>query len=144
MNGTQLFTFVLTLFISLSGFAHGEKKHHDMTPPDSLAISVASDTQGNLWRVGVSDGFVEVSKSNDLGKTFSKTVKINPEQQKITAHGEVRPKVKIGKNGEIYVVWMQNLKARFAGYVWFARSVNGGKSFEAPIVVHQDLSHIHI
>jgi hypothetical protein len=54
----------------------------------------------------------------------------------------VRPKIKLGKNGEIYVVWMQNLKARFAGYVWFARSVNGGKSFEAPFVVHQDRAEI--
>jgi hypothetical protein len=138
----KLVTFVLTLLFSLSGFAHGEMKHHDMTPPDSLAISIALDTQGNLWRVGVSDGFVEVSKSNDLGKTFFKPVKVNLEQQKITAHGEVRPKIKLGKNGEIYVVWMQNLKARFAGYVWFARSVNGGKSFEAPFVVHQDRAEI--
>jgi hypothetical protein len=138
----KLTTFVFTLLISLSGFAHGEKKHHDMTPPDSLAVSVAIDTQGNLWRVGASEGFVEVSKSADLGKTFSKPVKVNPEQQKITAHGEVRPKIKIGKNGEVYVVWMQNLKALFSGYVWFARSVNDGKSFEAPLVVHQDRAEI--
>jgi hypothetical protein len=138
----KLVTIVFALLISLSGFANGEKMHHDMTPPDSLAISVASDAHANLWRVGVSDGFVELSKSTDLGKTFSKPVKVNSEQQKITAHGEVRPKIKLGKNGEIYVVWMQNLKARFAGYVWFARSVNGGKSFEAPFIVHQDLAEI--
>ena len=80
MNIIQLLTFVFTLLVSLSGFAHGEKIHHDMTPPDSLAISVVLDTQGNLWRVGVSDGFVELSKSNDLGKTFSKPVKVNSEQ----------------------------------------------------------------
>jgi hypothetical protein len=142
MNIIKLVAFVFTLLVSITGFAHGEKMHHDMTPPDSLAISVALDMQGNLWRVGVSDGFVELSKSTDLGKTFSKPVQVNSEQQKITAHGEVRPKIKFGKNGEIYVVWMQNLKARFAGYVWFARSVNGGKSFEAPFIVHQDRAEI--
>jgi hypothetical protein len=143
MNTISRYCLIVGLLLCASmSFAHGEKKHHDMTPPDSLAISVASDAQANLWRVGVSDGFVELSKSNDLGKTFSKPVKVNLEQQKITAHGEVRPKIKIGKNGEIYVVWMQNLRARFAGYVWFARSVNGGKSFEAPFVVHQDRAEI--
>jgi hypothetical protein len=142
MNIFKLVILGTALLISLSSYAHGDKKHHDMTPPDSLAISVALDAQGNLWRVGVTEGFVELSKSIDFGKTFTKPVKVNPEQQKITAHGEVRPKIKLGKNGEIYVVWMQNLKARFAGYVWFTRSVNGGKSFEAPFVVHQDRSEI--
>jgi hypothetical protein len=67
---------------------------------------------------------------------------VNPEKQKITAHGEIRPKLAVGKNGEIYVTWMQNLKTRFSGHIWFVRSVNGGKSFEKPFVVHQDRAEI--
>jgi hypothetical protein len=136
-----LMALVLALCASLS-FAHGEQKHHDMTPPDSLAISVTFDQTGRLWRVSVNDGFVEVSNSTDLGKTFSSLVRVNPVKQKITAHGEVRPKVAIGKQGEVYVTWMQNLPARFSGYIWFARSVDGGKSFEKPYVVHHDRTEI--
>jgi hypothetical protein len=131
----------LVLCASLS-FAHGEQKHHDMTPPDSLAVSVAVDSKGKLWRVSVSDGFVEITHSEDLGETFTKPVRANTEKQNITAHGEIRPKLAVGKNGEIYVTWMQSLRARFSGHIWFARSMNGGKSFEKPFLVHQDRAEI--
>lgn len=134
--------FCLFLLSVAPAYAHGEKKPHDMTAPDNLAISVSLDVQGKLWRVSVSDGFVEVSSSEDLGKNFSKPVKVNVNKQKITAHGEVRPKIAIGSKGEIYVAWMQNLPTRFSGYVWFARSINGGKTFEKPIIVHQDRTEI--
>jgi hypothetical protein len=131
----------LALCSSLS-FAHGEQKHADMMPPDNLAISVAFDAQGKLWRVRVKEGFVEISSSEDLGKNFSKPLRVNPAEQKVTAHGESRPKIAIGLNGEIYVAWVQNLPARFSGYIWFARSINGGKSFGAPYIVHQDRAEI--
>ncbi|HAJ70573.1 MAG TPA: hypothetical protein DCO68_00690, partial [Methylophilaceae bacterium] len=34
------------------------------------------------------------------------------------------------------------LKKPYAGYIWFARSVNGGKSFDTPYIVHQDRAEI--
>jgi hypothetical protein len=85
---------------------------------------------------------VVISMSQDLGKTFSKPVRVNTEKQNLSAKGEVRPKIALGTNGEIYVAWMQNLTKKFAGYIWFARSLNGGKSFEKPIIVHQDRAEI--
>ncbi len=134
--------FALVFSVNHAVFAHGKEKHHDMAPPDSLAISVAFDQTGRLWRVEVTDGLVEVSSSADSGKTFSNPVRVNLEKQKVTAHGEIRPKIAIGKNGHIYVTWMQNLPARFSGHIWFARSVDGGKHFEKPYVVHQDRAEI--
>jgi hypothetical protein len=143
MNIISRYYLVLALALCSSlSFSHGEQKHYDMTTPDSLAISVASDAQGKLWRVGVKEGFVEVSSSADLGKTFSKPLRVNPAKQKITAHGEVRPKIVIGKNNEFFVTWVQSLPARFSGYIWFARSIDGGKSFEKPYIVHQDRAEI--
>ncbi len=133
--------FALALSVNLA-FAHGKEKPHDMTPPDSLAVSVAFDQTGRLWRVGVNDGFVEVSQSADSGKTFSSPVQVNPEKQKITAHGEIRPKIAMSKEGQIYVTWMQNLPTRFSGHIWFARSVDGGNTFERPYVLHQDRAEI--
>ena len=142
MNIIKSGLFCLALLVSATySYAHGEK-HHDMTPTESLDISAAFDTRGKLWRVGIGDGFVEVSKSEDLGKTFSKPVRANLEKQNISAHGELRPKIAIGKNGEIYVAWMQNLPSRFSGYIWLARSINGGKTFEKPFIVHQDRAEI--
>ena len=129
-------------FIASAALAHGEKMHHDMTSPDSLAISVKFDQTGRLWRVKLNQGFVEVSHSTDLAKVFSTPVRVNPDGQKITAHGELRPKLAIGSQGEVYVTWLQNLPARFSGHIWFARSIDGGKHFEKPYVVHQDRAEI--
>lgn len=133
--------FALLFSVNLA-LAHGEKKHHDMTAPDNLAISLAFDAHAKLWRVSVKEGFVEVSSSSDIGKHFSNPLRVSPAEQKVTAHGESRPKIAIGQHGEIYVAWVQNLPARFSGYIWFTRSIDGGKSFEAPYIVHQDRAEI--
>lgn len=133
---------LLLLVNTITSYAHGHDKPHDMQQSDSLAVSVAFDPVGTLWQVAVNDGFVIVSSSKDFGQTFSEHVRVNAEKQNLTAKGEVRPKIALGPNGEIYVTWMQNLTKRFSGYIWFARSLNGGKSFEKPIIVHQDRAEI--
>lgn len=142
MNKTillMLMLFSVQFSFVQPSWAHGQAEHN---ATGQLAISTVFDQAGQLWRVHIKDGFVLVSHSNDLGKTFSKPVKVNTEAQQMSAHGELRPKIAIGKNGEIYVTWMQNLKARFSGYVWFSRSANGGKTFDKPIIVHQDRAEI--
>ena len=128
---------MICLCLSFSAAAH--EAHQDTS--SSLPISVAFDNSGKLWRVQVKADFVEVSYSSDY-KQFSTPLKVNPEPQNLRPMGEVRPKIAIGSKGEIYVAWMQNLKPRFAGYIWFARSVDGGKTFEKPYVVHQDRAEI--
>lgn len=129
-----LFT-VVSLFIAMQALAH---QAHEKSTSEELAVSVAIDGQGRIWRVSINKGFVEVANSIDLGKNFSKPVQVNSDKQNLTAKGEVRPKIAFGPNGEIYVAWMQNLAKRFSGYIWFSRSLNGGQSFEKPIIVHQD------
>ena len=101
---------MLMLFCAQFSWAHGQAEHN---AAGHLAISTAFDQAGKLWRVHIKDGFVLVSHSVDLGKTFSMPVKANAEAQQVTAHAEARPKIAMGKNGEVYVTWMQSLKARF-------------------------------
>jgi hypothetical protein len=107
-----------------------------------LAVSLAFDGQGDLWRTTEKDGYIWVDSSHDLGKTFSKPVQVNPQPQKIGADGEARPKIAIGPQGYIYLTWTEALKKPFSGYIWFSRSTNQGKSFEKPYIVHQDRSEI--
>ena len=133
-----LLSIILCLF-SLQGLAH---EAHTASSKSNLAVSVAFDVKGGLWRASVADGFVFVDHSADKGKTFSKKVKVNQVPQKVAARGEARPKIAIGPQGNIYLTWTQDLKRSFAGYVWFARSTDGGKSFEQPIIVHQDRAEI--
>ena len=127
------------LLLSCSLYAHEEHTKHQA---QSLAISAVFDTGGKLLRASVKDGFVVVDSSADLGKTFTNPVKVNQQAQKIGADGEARPKLAIGPEGNIYVTWTEALKKPFAGYIWFARSINSGKSFEKPYLVHQDRAEI--
>lgn len=122
-------------------FLYATVNAHEANHTTPIAVSVAIDQSALLWRVSVQDGFVQVAKSQDF-KTFSTPVKVNQQAQNISLMGETRPKIAIGTHGEIYVAWMQNLKPRFSGYIWFARSIDGGKSFEKPYVVHQDRAEI--
>ena len=129
---------VLVCF-TLSVQAHEEHTQHQFS---NLAVSVAFDANGNLWRARAKDDFVLVDMSRDLGKSFAKPIAINPIAQKISADGEARPKIVIGPEGNIYLTWTEALKTPFSGYVWFVRSINSGKSFDKPLIVHQDRSEI--
>jgi len=129
---------MLNLLMS-HAIAHEAHTHNSAS---KLAVSVMFDQQGQLWRASVADGIVYVDSSSDQGKTFTPKVAVNQAPQKVAARGEARPKIAIGPQGHVYLTWTQGLAKRFAGYVWFARSIDGGKSFEKPKIVHQDRAEI--
>jgi hypothetical protein len=135
----RYFLTIVSLLFTLNLQAH---EAHTKHAASQLAVSVAFDTVGKLWRASVHNGFVQVDSSSDLGKTFSKPVKVNQTAQKIGADGEARPKIAVSPDGNIYATWTEALKKPFAGYIWFARSIDGGKSFEKPYIVHQDRAEI--
>ncbi|MFD0913407.1 sialidase family protein [Methylophilus luteus] len=108
----------------------------------SLAISLATDSDGRLWQARASKGQVWVSYSADGGQHFSSEVAANPTPMKVAADAEARPKIAVASNGNIYLSWTESLKKPFAGYIWFARSVDGGKTFEPPYIVHHDRAEI--
>ncbi|MDO9151417.1 MAG: sialidase family protein [Methylotenera sp.] len=132
--------FGLSLFCC--AFVLNAHEEHTKQQSSAVAVSVAFDAQGNLWRALVHDGFLQVSKSVDAGQTFSKPTNVNHIPHKIGADGEARPKVAISPEGYIYLTWTEALKKPFAGYIWFARSIDAGKTFETPYIVHQDRNEI--
>ena len=135
----RYFLLMLSFLFSLNVQSH---EAHTQHAASQLAVSLVFDDAGRLWRASVHDGFVVVDSSADLGKTFSKPIKVNVTAQKIGADGEARPKIAIGPEGNIYATWTQALKTPYAGYIWFARSTDGGKSFEKPYIVHHDRAEI--
>ncbi|HEY0562686.1 MAG TPA: exo-alpha-sialidase, partial [Methylophilus sp.] len=137
----HLLACCLILSLALAGLALAHEAHTDYAP-SQLAISVAFDDAGTLWRASVKEGHVWVDSSTDLGKHFSPGVKVNAQPLKIAADAEARPKIALAANGHIYLTWTESLKTPYAGYIWFARSVNGGKSFATPYIVHQDRAEI--
>lgn len=136
----RLIALCLMLFTLASvAAAHEEHAHGGK---GTLAVSAAFDAQGRLWRATVAEGRVLVSHSDDRGRSFSAPVAVNPKPEKIGAEGELRPKVALGPQGQVYLSWTQALDQPYAGYIRFSRSLDGGKTFSAPIVVHRDRATI--
>jgi hypothetical protein len=107
-----------------------------------LSATAAFDQDGRLWLATVQDGYLYLRHSTDLGKTYSPLVAVNPQPEAIAADGENRPKIAIGPKGELYVSYTQSLDKPFSGNIRFSRSLDGGKSFSAPITVNDNLEII--
>jgi len=120
---------------------HAHETHPEHSA-SALTVSVTADHGGRVWLAQVKQGQVLVSASDDAGKHFSTEVAVNPVPMTIAADVEARPNIAAGANGAVYVSWTEALKKNHAGNIWFARSLDGGKKFEAPYIVHQHREEI--
>lgn len=68
-------------------------------------------------------------QSRDAGRTFSTPVQLNRRADTVTVGGERGPKLALGKDGAIHVVWLGYYKK--GGGVWYTRSMDGGRTFAA-------------
>lgn len=99
-------------------------------------IAVAAD--GRLWRAWVDGGHVMVSVSADGGRTFAPSVLVTRDAERLDANGESRPKIALGRSGEVYVSYTTLGARPYTGDVRFARSVDGGRTFDTPRTVNDD------
>jgi hypothetical protein len=104
----------------------------------SLAVSATFAPDGQLWIASIRDHHLFVSHSADQGKSFSAPVRVTREPEYIAGDGENRPKIVAAREGHIYVSYTQSLDQPMTGHVRFSRSVDGGKSFSAPVTVNDD------
>jgi len=116
--------------------AERAKMWQGMLARASLAATAAFDARGRLWLATVKDGHVQVSHSDDRGKSFSTPVPVNPEPEHVAADGENRPQIAVTADGRVYVSWVQALEQPFSGNVHFAASRDGGRTFGALITVN--------
>ncbi|HEY0666045.1 MAG TPA: sialidase family protein [Gallionella sp.] len=139
------------LTFSAAGWAadHAEHKPRDMSASWAaalarapLAVSVAFDAEGGVWRAAVSAGHVTVSHSGDKGSTWGAPVMVNPQAEFVAAEGENRPKIAVARNGNIYVSWTRSSETPYAGDIRFSRSTDGGQTFSAPLTVNDNLDPI--
>jgi hypothetical protein len=114
--------------------AHGQRVE--------LGASAAFDSQGSLWAVSKNGGHVMLRHSADTGKSWSAPRPVNAAPEGIGAEGDARPKIALGNGGEIYVTWTKPLSKPYTGDIRFARSLDGGKTFSAPVTVHTDRREI--
>ncbi len=125
---------VLTLLLALAApLAWGQAPFGE-----ARAVSAAFGPDGRLWLTWVDGAHLVVSHSDDLGRTLSPPVRVNREPQRIRDHGESRPRIAVDGAGRLFVLYNQKLERRFTGHVRFSRSLDGGKSFSEPVIVHRD------
>ncbi len=120
-----LMTAVLS---SLPRFARGEVKVVRV-PQGGEVPEVQVDGQGVLHMTygrGL-PGNVFYVRSENCGKTFTAPVQMNRRADTAGTGGERGPKLALGKNGAIHVVWLGYYKK--GGGVYYTRSTDGGRTF---------------
>jgi hypothetical protein len=142
LNALKRFIYACLLVTPTLLQAHEAHEHGRQPQGAALAVSLALDEKGTLWRVGVEGGDVIVQASIDMGQTFDRGRRLNASSQKIGTDGDARPKIAIGPKGNLYVSWTQALAKPYSGYIWFSRSTDGGRTFSQPIIVHRDRAEI--
>jgi len=133
---------LLAILLSLlSPLALAHDMEHMAKAPE-LGASAAFDSHGRLWVVDAVGGHVRLRHSDDDGRSLSAPMPVNAQPERIYAEGENRPKLAFGPHDEIYVSWSQPRARPWTGFVRFARSLDGGAHFSAPITVHHDRAEI--
>ena len=99
-------------------------------PAQCLVPDVAIDAKGVLHMVYGLEHHAYYVRSADNGGTFAPPVKINSSGMVETKMGERGPKLAVGSDGMIHVVWMDEWAPGVKTFVRYSRSLDGGKSFE--------------
>ena len=151
MKRVRSFLSCALLLVSAAVTAVAAEHRHGDTRPDrnamwqamltkqqTLAVSVAFDGEGRLWRARVQDGHVLVDRSDNEGASFGAPVTVNPDKEVVAAEGDSAPKIALAADGAIYVSYTQLLNKPFSGDIRFSRSLDGGKRFSAPVTVNDN------
>lgn len=107
-----------------------------------LGAQAAVDARGGLWAVHKVSGHLAVSRSEDRGRTWSNPVLVTASPEATDPGADARPKIVVGPGGEVYVSWTRPLARPYTGEIRFARSLDGGRTFSTPTVVHRDRQEI--
>lgn len=104
----------------------------------ALAVSAIIDSKNQLWLAKVENQKILVLHSADNGQHFSSPVAVNSEPENIGAEGENRPKIAVTRDGTLHLTWTLLLPQPYTGEIRYSRSIDGGKTFSAPITLNDD------
>jgi hypothetical protein len=112
----------------------------------ALGTSAALDQKGHLWIAYAEEqsggSALRVSRLDDGKREWRSIAAVNATPEPVSADGENRPKLAFGPLGEMYVTWTSPTSAKYTADIRFARSLDAGKSWSAPVTVHRDRQRI--
>jgi hypothetical protein len=101
-------------------------------PEGALVPDVTVAPDGNVNMVyGLGDKALFVRSADD-GRSFSEPVAVNSTGKVQLTMGERGPKLALGRNGSIHVIWMDRWSPGAQVHAKYARSTDGGKTFSEP------------
>ena len=124
------------------GHAGGHAHSTPAAGTNDLRADAAFDSEGRLWMVRTRYGFLEVRRSDDLGRSWEDPIHVTAQPEPVDPGGDARPKVLPAPGGRLFVSWTRPLAKPYTGEIRLARSLDGGRSFEPPITVHRDRAEI--
>lgn len=124
-------TTLLALALSLAA-ATAAAQHQHADAPEAFTATPAFAPDGTLWLVRARSGRIVVSRSSDLGQTFSPEVAVTAEPMNLDWGPDARPHIAVDSTGNVVVTFAIFQDKRFNGRAFFARSTDGGQHFSAP------------
>ena len=138
------------------GRSHGSDAEHaapakpQKPARPQLGTGAAVDGQGRLWvahseavaQAGAGPALANIvlAWSADAGKSWTRVGPVLAAPERVEANGEGRPKLAFGPRGQTYLSFTRPLETPHTGHIRFARSLDGGLSFSAPLTVQRDLA----
>lgn len=111
--------------------------------PPPLAIGAAFAPDGALWIVGLDpQRRLFIQRSTDQGRSWSEPHTLDVGEDTVSADGENRPKIAFGPRDQVVIAYTKPMPKPYTGDIRLLRSVDGGRSFSAPVTVHEDRSLI--
>jgi hypothetical protein len=100
---------------------------------------VWQDYRNDLPSIVPSNSDIYLAKSTDGGDSFGPGIRVNDD---LSLAPQVDPDIAVNKNGEVYIVWADYRNDQPGGEadwdIFFAKSSDGGESFEDNIMVSHD------
>lgn len=130
---------IVVLAGSAAAQHHGDATHaFTADAGEAFTASPAFGPDGTLWLARGTADRILVSRSDDLGKSFSPPTSVTAQPINIDWGPDSRPQIVVDRAGRLTVSYAIFQDKRFNGRVYVARSDDGGRSFAAPQPITPD------
>lgn len=96
-------------------------------------VSVNFGPDGRLWRLTPTQQAIYIDYSNDNGISYSKPVRLNKQDQKISVWPENPAVIEISASGRINILYYVDEKQKSTSY--FSYSNDNGHTFSSPLLI---------